>query len=228
MNKTNGVSWDNSSSFSLLEYGINPHGWSNISFYAYNNTGNTINLIPATLNSRLGNNVPILTSIGNKYVVVNSTLSFTLSATDADGDAILYDTDATNGTTFNPNTGEYTWITTPADVGTFVWSFNATDNQTSPGIDSETITVTVSFNNPPISVTSTFEAAQNTLYSVFSNTVIVFSLAIMVLGFGIVLYGFNRQKAPMIALGISTAVIGFAMLLLGNYIITAIVNALHF
>ncbi len=231
MNKTNGISWLNDSSTSLIEYGITPHGWSNVSFYAYNNTGAVMNLTPATLNTQVGNNIPVQSPIGNKWVVVNNTLSFSVSSTDLDGDILVYDTDATKGTTFNPNTGEYTWNTTYSDIGVYNFNFNTTDNQTPPGITSETMSITVSemyAPSDPINVTSAFRVAQDSLYSLFSSTTSIFSLSLMTLGFGVVLYGFNRQKASLILLGITTIISGFAMLLIGNYIITAIVSALPF
>jgi hypothetical protein len=229
MNKTDGVLWDNSSSFYTVEYSMLPHSWSNISFYAYNNSGTgSINLTSATIKTQIPNNIPIMTYIGNKYVTVNNTLTFTVSATDTDGDHILYDTSATKGTSFNPNTGIYVWTPNSSDIGIYTWIFNSTDNQTIPGIDSESITVTVSNIELPKTLAMKFQDIQNSIYDTFSNSLNIFSLAIMVFGFSIILYGLTHQNFTIIISGITTALIGFSILLIGNYLITSIISILRY
>ena len=52
-----------------------------------------------------GNRAPVLAAIGNKSVAENALLTFTLSATDADGDTVTYSaTGLPTGATFNATT----------------------------------------------------------------------------------------------------------------------------
>ncbi|CAG0994524.1 hypothetical protein METP1_02484 [Methanosarcinales archaeon] len=117
---------------------IGPHGWSNITLRAYNNSGGlSQNSISRSI--QVQNNDPVLASIGNKNVVEGSTLQFTISASDADSDPITYSTDARGN--LNPNTGVYSWPTSAGDAGVYTWYFNSSDNY--GGTGTETITVTV-------------------------------------------------------------------------------------
>ena len=87
-----------------------------------------------------GNQPPVLNSIGNKSTTVGSQLSFQISATDGDGDALTYSaSNLPTGANFNPGTRTFTW--TPAAAGTFNnVHFEVTDGTDS---DSEDITITV-------------------------------------------------------------------------------------
>jgi lysophospholipase L1-like esterase len=84
---------------------------------------------------------PVLASIGNQSVTVNTTLSFTISATGIG--TISYGVlNNPAGSTLNSETGAFSW--TPDTVGTYTGvSFNAANEY---GSDIETITITV--NNP--------------------------------------------------------------------------------
>ncbi|RJP75880.1 MAG: tandem-95 repeat protein, partial [Desulfobacteraceae bacterium] len=58
------------------------------------------------------NNSPVLSSIGDKMLNENETLSFTLSATDPDGDDLTYSaTGLPSGASLNPSTGVFNWAT---------------------------------------------------------------------------------------------------------------------
>ena len=141
-NGTNSTYYNNS--------GLAPHGWSNISVYSFNNSGTgTLNSTAVSQNTRVPNNVPVQASIGNKNVYENETLSFTVSATDADGDTMTFGTNASKGS-LNTTTGLFTWTPTFGDSGIYVWYFNSSDGY--EGIATETITVTV--NNIPLTITS--------------------------------------------------------------------------
>ncbi|MDO8725786.1 MAG: hypothetical protein Q7J35_06950, partial [Candidatus Methanoperedens sp.] len=125
---------------------VGPHGWSNISVYAYNNSGTgQMNMTPAIMNTQVNNNVPVLGPIEPRTVTVGQFLTFTISATDADSDTLTNATNASKGT-FIPSTGVFTWTPGDSDVGTYLWSFNTSDMY--GGVDSETITVTV--NSAPV------------------------------------------------------------------------------
>jgi hypothetical protein len=99
---------------------------------------------------------PVLASIGDKSVSENATLSFTLSATDPDGDTLTYSiysaTPAITGASIIASTGAFSWKPTYDQAGTYSVTFRATD----PGslYDSKTITITVNNVNRAPSLTS--------------------------------------------------------------------------
>jgi len=85
------------------------------------------------------NRPPMLETIGKKLINENSLLSFSISATDADGDTITYS--AQNlpfGATFIGQT--FAWTPSLGQAGTYQVTFIAGDGQDT---DSETITITV-------------------------------------------------------------------------------------
>jgi hypothetical protein len=136
----NGV-WTNGTTSTYSNKSVGAHGWSNITVFAYNNSGSgALSLTPASNNTQVANNIPVQDPIGNKVVNMTSLLTFPVNATDADNDPITYGTNATKGT-LNPATGVYSWTPGISDVGTYVWYFNSSDGY--GGIASETITVTV-------------------------------------------------------------------------------------
>jgi hypothetical protein len=94
------------------------------------------------------NRAPILAAIGNKSATVDSLLTFTISATDADADTITYS--ATGRPTGATLTGQtFSWTPTSTQVGTHNITFIANDGAVQ---DSETVTVTVTSptNRPPV------------------------------------------------------------------------------
>ncbi len=94
-----------------------------------------------------GNNAPVLQAIDNTSVDENSSLSFSVSATDADGDTITYTaTGLPSGATFANQT--FSWTPGYTQAGTYQVTFVASDGQAQ---DSETITITVSnINRAPV------------------------------------------------------------------------------
>ncbi|MCZ7401264.1 MAG: PGF-pre-PGF domain-containing protein [Candidatus Methanoperedens sp.] len=142
--------WHNGTTSYYNNSGLSPHGWSNISVYAFNSSGlGRMNSTPASQNTQVPNNAPVQAGIGSKSINENQTMSFTVSATDADNDTITYGTNATKGT-LNTSTGQFTWTPTFGESGSYVWSFNSSDVY--GGVDSETISVTVT--NIPLTITS--------------------------------------------------------------------------
>jgi len=74
------------------------------------------------------NSPPLLTSIGNKTVNEGQMLTFTLSATDADGDPLLYSaTGMPNGASFNPATRIFQWTPDYTQSGNYSMRFDVTD-----------------------------------------------------------------------------------------------------
>ena len=89
------------------------------------------------------NEAPVLAAIGNKTISEGALLSFSISATDPDGDAITYSaTDIPAGAAFAGRT--FTWTPSYTQAGTYDVTFAATDGIAQ---DSETITITVNNTN---------------------------------------------------------------------------------
>ena len=94
------------------------------------------------------NEPPVLDSIENKSLDTETTLRFTVSATDPDGDTIEYSVvGLPSGAAFTNQVFE--WTPSASQAATYTVSFIASDGI---GMDSETITITVNYvplNNPP-------------------------------------------------------------------------------
>ena len=87
-----------------------------------------------------GNHAPELASIGDQSVAENSLLSFSVSATDPDGDELSYSaTGLPTGATFSNQ--EFSWTPTSDQTGPHTVTFTVSDGTLE---DSETITITVS------------------------------------------------------------------------------------
>lgn len=142
--------WTNGTTSTYSNTMVVPHGWNNITVWAYNNSGNgSLSSEPAIQNTHLENNEPVQNPTGDQTINEGDLLTFTVSATDADYDTVTYGTNATEGT-FNSTTGHFSWTPNYEDAGVYVWYFNSSDNH--GGVASETITVTV--NDVPLSITS--------------------------------------------------------------------------
>jgi uncharacterized protein (TIGR02145 family) len=88
------------------------------------------------------NRKPVLASPGNKAVNENQLLSFTLSASDSDGNTITYSVkNAPAGASLNVTA--FSWTPTYAQAGTYPVTFVATDNGTPVLVDSAVISITV-------------------------------------------------------------------------------------
>ncbi|MBI5779158.1 MAG: putative Ig domain-containing protein [Planctomycetes bacterium] len=92
---------------------------------------------------------PVLTSPDDKNVNENTLLSFTLSASDPDGDTIAYSMVGTpTGSVLNPSTGAFSWTPSYTQSGSYPVTFTATANSLA---DSKPITIIVSnVNRPPV------------------------------------------------------------------------------
>jgi hypothetical protein len=96
-----------------------------------------------TVTSSSSNNAPVLDSIGNKVINENELLEFTISAKDSDiGDTLSFSAPyLPTGATLNQNSGQFSWIPTFSQSGTYSITFSVSDGK--GGTDSETITITV-------------------------------------------------------------------------------------
>ena len=89
------------------------------------------------------NRPPVLDSIGDKSVSEGELLTFTLSASDPDGDAITYSAqDLPSGATFDANTHTFSWAPTYKQAGVYNVTFTVSDGNLS---SSQTISITASF-----------------------------------------------------------------------------------
>jgi len=104
------------------------------------------NSIPAEIYGGAANTPPVLASIGNKSVAENSVLTFTVSATDTDGDTLTYSASSLPaGSSFNTSTGVFSWTPGLSQAGSYPGvRFAVTDGSLT---DSEDITITVTNTN---------------------------------------------------------------------------------
>jgi len=111
------------------------------------------------------NRAPVLAAIGNKTVLENALLSFTVSATDPDADTLTYTaTGLPTGASFDPATRTFSWTPSYTQSGTYpLVTFTVTDSGT-PGLTaSEAITITVTnVNRAPVAANDTNSTAEDT------------------------------------------------------------------
>ncbi len=95
------------------------------------------------------NTAPVLASIGNKNVGEGGLLEFTITATDANGENLIYS--AANlpvGSSFDANTQTFSWTPSFEQVGNYVdVEFTVTDDGIPSESDTELITITVENTN---------------------------------------------------------------------------------
>jgi VCBS repeat-containing protein len=123
------------------------------------------------------NQAPVLGAIGNRTVQVGQTLSFTVTATDADQPAnglLLTSSALPTGATFDIGTGAFSWTPTAGQVGDTSLTFTVTDNGSPVLNDSETITLTVVAepNQTPVVNNQTFSIAENSANGTVVGTIL--------------------------------------------------------
>jgi hypothetical protein len=133
--------------------GLNPGTTYYIAIKTSNVTGSITsslsNVISGTTTTS-GNYAPVLGSIGDRSVLEDELLTFTVSATDADaGDTLTYSaTDIPAGANFDPATQTFTWTPTFTQSGIYQVTFRVTDGQVTV---SETVKITVgNVNRAPV------------------------------------------------------------------------------
>jgi len=104
---------------------------------------------------------PVLALIGAKSVDEEIALTFTASASDADGDSLAYSaSNLPTGASFNTATHVFTWTPADGQAGTYVVTFDVTDSYLT---DSESVTITVNeVNHAP--VITEFSPANNEVF----------------------------------------------------------------
>ena len=123
------------------------------------------------------NQAPVLGTIGNRTVQVGNTLTFTVTATDADLPANLLTLSSSvlpTGATFDSTTGVFSWSPTAGQTGDTPLTFTVTDNGSPQLSDSETITITVTAeaNQAPVVNDQTFVVAENSANGTVVGTIV--------------------------------------------------------
>ncbi|MDF1533987.1 MAG: putative Ig domain-containing protein, partial [Methanosarcinaceae archaeon] len=114
-----------------------------------------------TNTSVLIDTAPAFAQIGAKSVDEESALTFTVSASDADGDSLAYS--ASNlpaGASFNTATRVFTWTPADGQAGSYTVTFDVTDGYLT---DSESVTMTVNEVNHAPAITG-FTPANNAVF----------------------------------------------------------------
>ena len=87
------------------------------------------------------NQPPLLDPIGAKSANEGESLHFTISATDADGDQLVFSaSNLPEEASFNPNTQTFSWTPRSGQAGTYTVRFEVSDGRLA---DSEDVTITV-------------------------------------------------------------------------------------
>jgi hypothetical protein len=157
--------------------------------------------------------------------VVNTTQTFTIATNQTA--TIVW---SINGTTKQTNTSvtSASYSNSTATVGNYIVTATASnDNGSITQIWTWTVT-NASAPTPSLPVTLAAGRASTcgSLMTYESAIMSIFGLALMILGFAVVLFSLKNQNGAAILSGIMTMIIGFAMLILGNYILYAIFGAL--
>ena len=90
----------------------------------------------------VGNLAPSFTAVADQTVNEGETMTFTVAATDPDGDALVYSATALpTGATFNVATQVFTWTPSMTDAGSYTAGFSVTDGN--GGTDALSVNITV-------------------------------------------------------------------------------------
>ncbi|SFM85412.1 Ig-like domain-containing protein, partial [Methanolobus profundi] len=122
----------------------------NMEFIVSDGTVNTSGTTTITINDV--NAPPVLSSIGSKSVEEEDELTFTITASDVDGDNLNYSAlNLPDNATLGNTTGVFTWTPVDGDAGTYSVIFSVTDGVDT---DSQTVAITVTSTSSTSSTTS--------------------------------------------------------------------------
>ena len=98
------------------------------------------------------NQPPVLNSIGSKSVDEGDLLTFTVTASDPDGDGLTFSASSLpTGASFNPSTRVFSWTPGFGSAGNYNVTFTVTDDGSPAESDSEVVTISVgNINRPPV------------------------------------------------------------------------------
>ena len=106
-----------------------------------NASGTSVAVTVTSGSVTIANHAPVLAPIGHKVVAERSAVSFTVSATDADGDSLTFSASGLpNGAAFDPATRTFSWTPTYDQSGSYTIRFQVTDGRST---DYEDVTITV-------------------------------------------------------------------------------------
>jgi uncharacterized membrane protein len=127
------------------------------------NIGRYGNTIYASKSGEVRNHAPVMDSIQNATVETGKSLTFTVNASDVDGDRLTYSASVLpSGATFNSTSRVFSWIPTAVQAGTYSVTFEVSDGKLT---DSATAAISVA--NPIVEVVSDNrlrEASPSTVY----------------------------------------------------------------
>ncbi len=146
--------WTNGSSNTYNNTTLSPHGWSNISVYAYNSTTNgTLNSTAMSVNTRIPNNHIIISNISHTYTLsAGSLLEIFPNYTDADSDIPTWSNNTDNKGTFNTSSGNFSYT---AQSGVWNWNVTASDGYGSIYTKNFTVSVDSVVPGQPLNLVST-------------------------------------------------------------------------
>ncbi len=128
--------------------------WSGTDSFTFKANDGTVdsNIVTVTIEVGAVNDAPVLDPIGEKSVSEGQTLTFSISATDAEGDTLAFSAASLpTGAVFDTDTQTFTWTPGFDTAGNYPVLFSVTDNGTPPQSDSEEVTITVgNVNRPPV------------------------------------------------------------------------------
>jgi len=111
------------------------------------------------------NMTPILNPIGNKSIIQDESLTFTVTATDAENDTLEFGlVNAPTGANIDSNTGVFSW--TPDSAGTFTVTITVTETDGNPTNLSAEETITITVTEPPPATCQNLATENQTLLSV--------------------------------------------------------------
>ena len=147
----NGIEIAVTGNTSYQDTGLTPSTTYLYSVSAFDATGNeSIKSLESSATTQSPpNNPPVLDPIGNKLIDEGTLLSFTVSATDIDGDTLTFTENNTPpGAIFDESSLTFSWTPTYTQAGTYTMTCTVDDGKES---DSETISIVVNnVNQPPI------------------------------------------------------------------------------
>ncbi|MCZ7400949.1 MAG: Ig-like domain-containing protein [Candidatus Methanoperedens sp.] len=158
--------WHNGTNTYYNNSGLAPHGWSNISVYAFNSSGaGTLNTTAVSYDTQVANNPVAIGNVSGSYTLTaGDPLSIYPTSSDLDGDTPVFARNFTNGT-FYTNNGTLLLPTTSSDIGIHSWQITVSDRNGSISAANFTVTVTA-----PTPVLTSITVSPATASAVVGNT----------------------------------------------------------
>ncbi len=165
--------WINGTTETSNTSNVGPHGWSNISIWAYNSSGNgQLSLAPVKRDRQVSDNPITLTNVSSSYTLnVGDTLYIDADYIDDDGHEGNFTTNAKGD--LNPSTGILIWKTGADDRGSYKWYINVDDGYNSSSSQEFTVNVNTYTPGKPVILSNTTDKINfwvNYTWSAGANT----------------------------------------------------------